>query len=188
MNDFNQLLKQKDELLKFKQQIINVKSKYAKIIDMKWDNEASTLIILKCDQFLIKSFNPTDPFERKEINLPERADNETKFYSKMGKILLSFKRKNEKFSNHFYSNETGWKSLKNYDSRIECLYSTNDTIRIILFNESQKIISLIDEESRVIQMIEEVERMEKSINTILLIKSDASLTVMYAFILIFQMI
>ena len=194
--EIDELLKKRDELLKYKEEIIKVKSKYHRkqepdeeqeqelsfssfsslYLKLEWDD--GVLIVLKSDELIIKSFYPI--VEKKTLKLPEIADINTTFKRHSSCIAVSYSCK----KNYIYSScKTGWIPIDIKDSRILFVNEAKDRIRLVLFNDEKKVITVIDSPSTVIKVIEDVNKVILNSNSngnlfLLLIKFDGSLTVL----------
>lgn len=191
-----ELLRKREELLKFKEKLIQVKNKWQNQLEetsstttnhlqLKWHN--GLLAVLKDDQIILKSFNGTWRGD-KVLKLPENSD-EMIFHLKTNCIAISCKQDDLRYKNYWIPldrSDSNWVGLPE-DSRqriesIQVLREDAKVIRALMFEDQKKVLTIINERMEILEEIEEVERIlesnESDCSSVLLIKSDKSLSIL----------
>lgn len=134
-----------------------------------WDNEGKVFAVLTDTKLVLKSFNPSNPFPKLEINLPKPASKDAKVLISGEWIAISFSE-----SQNFIFNEGKWVQI---DDSGRLVWIKNGLF--LIYKEKSKILCLRDFEkmSSVIKEIEDVESFHYNDETILLEKVDGSLTI-----------
>ena len=134
-----------------------------------WDNEGKVFAVLTDTKLVLKSFNPSNPFPKLEINLPKPASKDAKVFVSDDWIAISFSQ-----SQNFICNEGMWTQI---DDSGRLVWIKNGLF--LIYKEKSKILSLRNCEklSSVINEIEDVESFHYNDETILLEKVDGSLTI-----------
>ena len=134
-----------------------------------WDIGGKVFAVLTDTKLVLKSFNPSNPFPKLEINLPKPASKDAKVLISGEWIAISFSE-----SQNFIFNEGEWVQI---DDSGRLVWIKNGLF--LIYKEKSKILSLRDCEklNSVIKEIEDVESFYYNDESILLGKVDGSLTI-----------